>query len=741
MVSLQRAYYYCHIVFVVLLGGLLFTSCAGRGTGGGVSSVPASRTPSVHVSPAPKLKDPVIRIGLKTDAKTVSFTSEDLIYFSDGANQGGTPNRVTAGLSYVAKVSTQYSVQVESFSAKKNADDSAKILRSKTRHPIFVFFNPDRNFYQVRVGPFGSKDQAQQAVEEMKSLGYPGAFYVSDDRSSETNRAQLVLTDDGGNVILRTNRTVQIWNNALLLGIDTDRFRGTVSVFVNSIGRLTVVNNLNFEDYLKGVVPNEIGGGSVATHEAIKAQAVAARTYAYKNLHQFENDGYDLCATPRCQVYSGISTESSQSTSAVEETAGEILTYNAEPINALYTSTCGGRTENAEYMFEGWDYPYLKSVECYPEENGTTKKAVELAGVSQPWWYAWLRLKTDLQFTGDWNNPVTTSEVATATTSILEFLGKRSCGQSPPLANHWIAVGQYLVDQLCWQSKRDSLLNEKDYRYFLEHLSFSLESTPETHSFLFLFHDQILLPRESELPKFNPYQALTRMDFYQGLFRILDHYHQINASRGTIREISRNEVQIIDDTGVHLYVLNSDLALFQKIGDSLIPKDRLVCSPGDQIEYVIDNGTPRLLVCELNQAGATVDRSSKYTFWRESATPAELGEKVSKYADVGEITDLEPLSYGASHRIYELKITGTKGNAVLRGLRVRWALGLRDNLFVIDKTYDSSGRIRNFTFTGRGWGHGVGMCQVGALGYAKLGKDYREILKHYYLGVEITRKY
>ena len=82
-------------------------------------------------------------------------------------------------------------------------------------------------------------------------------------------------------------------------------------------------------------------------------------------------------------------------------------------------------------MFEGWDYPYLKSVECYPEENGSTKKAVELAGVSQPWWYAWLRLKTNLQFTGDWNTPVTTNEISTATESILEFLGKKSCIHSP----------------------------------------------------------------------------------------------------------------------------------------------------------------------------------------------------------------------------------------------------------------------------------------------------------------------
>ncbi len=740
MVSLQRAYYCCHILFVVLLGGAILAGCAG-GQRGGIPSGVRIPSSTIKVPPQTKLKDPVIRAGLKTDAKTVSFTSEDFVFFNDGAYQGGAETRVTAGLSYLAKISTQYSVQVESFLAQKKADDSAKSLRGRTKHPIFVFFNPDRNLHQVRVGPFGSKDQAQQAVEEMKSLGYAGAFYVSDERSTNAKRAELVLTDDGGNVLLRTDRTLQIWNNALLLGIDNDRFRGRVSVFVNSLGRLTVVNHVNFEDYLKGVVPNEIGSGSVSTHEAIKAQAVAARTYAYKNLHQFESDGYDLCASARCQVYSGISTESSESTRAVEETSGEILTYGAEPINALYTSTCGGRTENAEFMFDGWDYPYLKSVECYPEENGPSRKAVEVSGISQPWWFAWLQLKTDLKFTGNWNEPANQQEIETATASILQFLGKRSCTQFSPRGTHWIALGEYLVEQLCWQAKRDSLLNEKDYRYFLEHLSFSFESNPESHSFLFLFHDRLLMPRESELPRFNPYQPVTRLDFYQALFRILDHYHQINSSKGTIREISNSEIQILDDSGVHLHVLNSDLALFQKIGDSLIPKDRLVCSPGDQIQYALANGVPRILVCELNQSGAALDRSSKYSFWQESFTPLELGEKVSKYADVGEITDLEPLSYGASRRIYELKITGANGSAVLRGLRVRWALGLRDNLFVIDKTFDESGRIRNFSFTGRGWGHGVGMCQVGALGYAKLGKDYRTILKHYYKGVEITRKY
>ncbi|HSE40865.1 MAG TPA: SpoIID/LytB domain-containing protein [Acidobacteriota bacterium] len=721
------------IVCIVLAAG-----CAGR-QGGGISSGP-SIARAMRARPQPPLKDPVIRVGLKTDAKTVSITSENVVFFSDGVHEGGSELRVLVGLSFLTRVNTKHSVQVESFSSREKAESAAASLRKQIRYRVYVFFNADRSMYQIRVGPFDSKELAQQAVNDMKNSGYSDAFYVAEE-SSSGNRPELIINDDSGNLLLRTDRPVRFWNDSLVLGVDNDRYRGIVLVSVNTLGRLTVVNQLNFEDYLKGVVPNEIGGGTAQTFEAVKAQAVAARTYAVKNLKQFDQDGYDLCATPRCQVYSGLSTESETANRAIEETKGEILTYAGEPINALYTSTCGGRTENAEFMFEGWNYPYLKSVDCYPEENGQNLKAVEIQGFNEPWWLAWLKIKLNPELIGNWKDPVNLSEVESATGSVLRFLGKSSCSQSTLRETNWVSIGEYLVDQLCWQAKRDSLLNEKDYRYFLEHLNFSIQPTPETHSFLFLFHDQILLPNESDLPRFNPYQNLTRVDFYQALFRILDHYHQVNASDGVVREITKAEIQIVNDMGVHLYPLHSSVSLYQKIGESLIPTQKLVCSPGDQIEYVLDGEMLRIIVCELNQAGAAVDRSSKYTFWRESFSPSELGEKVSKYADVGEITDLQPLNYGVSRRISELKITGTKGTTVLKGLRVRWALGLRDNLFVIDKTFGEDGKVRKFVFTGRGWGHGVGMCQVGAIGYAKRGKDYREILKHYYSGVEVTRKY
>jgi stage II sporulation protein D len=739
MIALQSTYYIRNITAVIFIA-VLISGCAGRGPR---ETPDYTRRPGARLEPAPgmpRITPPAIRVGLKTESTSAIFSSTGLIYFNDGRHSGGAPERILAGLSHVPQITTRYLVQVESFSTKENANAAADRLKSKTPYPVFVFYNPDRSMHQVRTGSFSSKEKAQQAVEELKKMGYSGAFTVSE-ISSSNGSPLLVLSDRTGALILKTNRAVQFWTSSGQVNVDGDPYRGLISVFVNRNGRLTIVNQLNLEEYLKGVIPNEIGAGSATTIEALKAQAVAARTYAYKNLKQFDADGYDICATPRCQVYSGYKTESNLTSDAVDQTKGEVMTYAGEAINALYTSTCGGRTENAEYMFDGWNYPYLKSVSCYPEESGERQKAVELHGRVQPWWMSWLSLKTGRSYPADLSRPASALEIQEATNDILQYLGKTACSQSAPVNSHWVGTGEYLVGQLCWQAKRDSLLDEKDYQYFLNHLNFNVAPAPETHSFLFLFHDGILLPQESDLQQFNPYQQISRRDLYQALFRILEHYHQINSTKGMIREISASEIQIVGDSGVHLYPLGDPLYLYQTMSDSQMARESVVCAPGDNVEYALNEDRLHILACELNRSGATVDRSSKYTFWQETFTPSELGEKVGKYADLGDIIDVEPLTYGVSRRIFEARITGTKGSAVFKGLRVRWALGLRDNLFTVDRTYGKNGKIRQFVFTGRGWGHGVGMCQVGAIGYSKHGKTYKEILKHYYTGVEISRMY
>src|ERR1051326_5411834 len=140
-------------------------------------------------------------------------------------------------------------------------------------------------------------------------------------------------------------------------------FRGKIEVFANAHGSVTVVNVIGLEDYVRGVVPNEL---SYPALEALKAQAIAARTYAFKNRGQFASDGFDLLPTTRSQVYRGLTSETSLTSQAVDQTRGVVATYNGEPINALYTSTCGGRTEDAENIFND-AVPYLRGRECAAE--------------------------------------------------------------------------------------------------------------------------------------------------------------------------------------------------------------------------------------------------------------------------------------------------------------------------------------------------------------------------------------
>ena len=199
--------------------------------------------------------------------------------------------------------------------------------------------------------------------------------------SVTVQRATFVPTTPGVAGPLRLVETGQEIGSAALfpanagqeLSVDNVPYRGLLEVRSTDAGGLTVVNVLNLEDYLRGVVPNELSPQSFPQIEALKAQAVAARTYALRNRGQYEARGYDICATPACQVYRGRSSEHPLTDQAVEETRGIIASYRGALINALYTSTCGGHTEDGENIFEGEDeFPYLNGVACVPERSAWT---------------------------------------------------------------------------------------------------------------------------------------------------------------------------------------------------------------------------------------------------------------------------------------------------------------------------------------------------------------------------------
>lgn len=139
------------------------------------------------------------------------------------------------------------------------------------------------------------------------------------------------------------------------------RYRGYLELTAGN-GLLTVINRVGLEDYLKGVVPSEMPKDWPL--EALKAQAVAARTYALYQRSQSAEEEYDLLSDINDQVYRGMERESPRTDLAVRRTAGTILTYQNRLVQALYHSTSGGRTENSEAVFNGGRVPYLKSVVC-----------------------------------------------------------------------------------------------------------------------------------------------------------------------------------------------------------------------------------------------------------------------------------------------------------------------------------------------------------------------------------------
>lgn len=143
--------------------------------------------------------------------------------------------------------------------------------------------------------------------------------------------------------------------------VNSRRYRGYLEIRPNQNNKLDVINVLDLEDYLYGVMKPEISPSW--SPEAIKAQAVAARTFALYQKMNNRDKNWDLSATALSQVYGGLGSEDSRSNACVDQTRGVILTHQGKPILAQYHATCGGRTEDSKDIW-GTDQPYLQSVSC-----------------------------------------------------------------------------------------------------------------------------------------------------------------------------------------------------------------------------------------------------------------------------------------------------------------------------------------------------------------------------------------
>lgn len=184
----------------------------------------------------------------------------------------------------------------------------------------------------------------------------------------------MAIRVDGEYYKIKSDNIVLKTVNPGFVSVKGKWYRGIVMI-QNKNGKLTVINNVPLEDYLKGVVPAEMPSSWAS--EAHKAQAIAARSYALANLGKRARYGYDLKDTPEDQAYGGASVETADTNFAVEQTKGIVLTYNMKVINAYYSASAGGQTNTNSW---GTNLPYLRSV---PSFDDNVKKNGHGVGMSQ----------------------------------------------------------------------------------------------------------------------------------------------------------------------------------------------------------------------------------------------------------------------------------------------------------------------------------------------------------------------
>jgi stage II sporulation protein D len=276
-----------------------------------------------------------------TDRTAISMTAAGNIYIgSSGAYYGSVP---ISGYTELGK----YHVQLGSYGSYEEAASAAAGYGG---YPAYI-----SGAFYARIGCYASESEASAA---MSSLGVSGTVV------SGSSTGVMVTVTKTATVLFEFDYQGAQSLAVLPQGGDTStwfkgyRYRGGFQYDRVTGGNLNVSNVVDLENYVKGVIPYEMSG--TWPSEALKAQAVCARTYVCGQTKHAVSYGFDVCNTTDCQVYYGIGNATAVSDAAVDETAGQQIYYNGSPIgiNAVYFSCDGGATEDAKNVW-GSEVGYL----------------------------------------------------------------------------------------------------------------------------------------------------------------------------------------------------------------------------------------------------------------------------------------------------------------------------------------------------------------------------------------------
>ena len=722
---------------------------------------PAAPSLFATIDPGVTVPNPRVRVGLTTHRQEVSLgATAGRLKLLDGKTGAELwPDRAAGPVRVVRDVAAEdrdatleevRRIQVGAFRDEPQAKDLGARLETELRQPAITYWDSDRNVWRVRIGEAREPEALKPLLAEVRESGYPDAWIVREP-VRRIEGATLRMLDARWEVrAVASDRIVAVPPAGGLVTVEGRPYRGLVEVRLTPYGELLAINEVAVEDYLRGVVPEELGPNLYPELEAQKAQAVAARTYAFGNLGQFTADGYDMCDTPRCQVYRGAGSEQPLSDLAIRETRGEILAWNEAPANALFTSTCGGHTEDVELVFPEWDYPYLRGVPCGlpPKERahrGATLVGNPVASVPgapdpgpEPLDLGRLVAHGIVgreAYDPGWRTvPVKGSEAWSWFAALAAQAGK------PAPAAVTDPAGRLAL----WRSTA-ALLGIEGSELVApgdEALVLAVEDADrvaaEDLSLVAALFARGLAHPDAE-GRLDPFGVPARAEVLGWIARAADQYAAAALEEAQVTAApSGGPVKIAPKSGRREWTLAVAPDLLAEVGGAWHRVGRVDLLAGDRVLVAADDGRVNLVALR-ERAGSSDDRTSSKYRWTKVKERADLETSLAPVAPVGELRDLRILSRGRSGRVTAMEIIGADGRAIVEGFRLRRALDLPETLFSMDVQRDRDGTLRRVTFRGRGWGHGVGMCQVGAFGMARRGAGYREILSHYYTGVVLVK--
>ena len=244
----------------------------------------------------------------------------------------------------------------EAYSSYEEAYSKAEELQEEFNALFYPYLTGEG--YIIAGGNFTDKRHSNELADKLYSQGY-------DAESINGNLENILAYNNKNQPVFMYEKDMPLFFSSYnhdekyeMIKVDKRAYRGRIRLNIADEFKLLTINQVELENYLYGVVPNEIP--SSWGMESLKAQALAARTYAVYNIKP--RQAYDMEDNQNSQVYMGYEYEKSSTNRAVDETYGEMIYYDGELIQAFYHSTSGGSTENSENVWYE-DLPYLRGVD------------------------------------------------------------------------------------------------------------------------------------------------------------------------------------------------------------------------------------------------------------------------------------------------------------------------------------------------------------------------------------------